>query len=315
MRTIRRNVLGVVYHVIWRFVDRRWFMQDSAERGVYLQFLGSALDKSDWRCLAYALMSSHIHFAMLAGSQALASWSRRVHSPFAAWMNEQHGRLGPVFAQSAKDHAIVPAKEAHLLAYIHNNPVRASVASTARESGWTSHRAYIGYETAPRWLHVDEGLARIGMSADDFGSWVDREPGESGVTAVERIGRTARHRGALRVATPSVAAVPLIGRPFAHVRIAPTRLIELAAELTDVDALLVCSRRRVSEALVARRAIVHVARAMGLSDMDTAESLGLSQQGVSKIGARQLTHAERDLYEVLYERARFELSGVSGVRP
>jgi len=306
MKTLRRNVLGVVYHVIWRFIDRRWYFSGDAERETYLGLLGRALGRSDWRCFAYALMSTHIHLAMLAGREQLAGWSRRVSSPFATWLNEQRSRIGPIFIGPAKDHAILPSKEAALLAYIHNNPVKAHVVDQARASTWTSHGAYIGLAPTPSWLYVDDALARIDMTPSLFASWVDHEPGESGVVAVDRAAAAARKRGGIRVATPSTASVPLVARAFAHVRIDPRRLIAIAAELSQQDPLVVCSRRRLQDALVTRRAIVHAGRRLGLSDSEVADALGLSQQGVSKIGARELSAAERRLCESIYDRVALE---------
>src|SRR5262249_28730155 len=125
MRSARRNLPGVVYHCIWRFVDREWLIQDDEDRLTYMRMLGRSLEKSDWRCFAYPLMSRPFRLARLAGATPMASWSKPVHSPFARWMNERYGMLGSLFANRGKDYAIGPAKEASVVAYIHNNPVRA----------------------------------------------------------------------------------------------------------------------------------------------------------------------------------------------
>ncbi len=50
-----------------------------------------------------------------------------------------------------------------MLAYVHNNPVRAGVVTDPTESRWTSHRAYVGEEAAPGWLDVREGLRLAGF--------------------------------------------------------------------------------------------------------------------------------------------------------
>ena len=91
-----------------RFVDRDWFIQKEQERRDYLELLGRALNASDWRCLSYALMSNHIHLAMVAGADALDVWLRRVHSPFADLMNRAYGRIGPMFVRGPKS-LLVPA--------------------------------------------------------------------------------------------------------------------------------------------------------------------------------------------------------------
>src|ERR1043165_5525188 len=131
MRVARYIHIGAVHHVICRFVDREWFIRDAHERSRYLELLGEALLKSDWRCMAYALMSSHLHFAMVPGDQDLEHWTKAVNSPFARWMNNRYERLGPLFADRPATYAMKPQDEGALIAYIHNNPVRAGVARRA----------------------------------------------------------------------------------------------------------------------------------------------------------------------------------------
>ena len=74
---------GGIYHVISRFVAKEWFMDSDRERKAYRALLEEAFDGTDWRCFAYALMSSHIHLALVAGFAPLASWLRRMHTVFA----------------------------------------------------------------------------------------------------------------------------------------------------------------------------------------------------------------------------------------
>src|SRR5215467_11293888 len=136
MRMARLFVPEVVYHLIWRFVDRRWFFTADEERETYLRMLGHALSQTEWRCLAYALMSNHIHLAAVAGRDPLGPWAKAVNSNFAQWMNQRHGRLGPLIADRPRAHATAPEKEAGVISYIHNNPVRARVVERASDSTW-----------------------------------------------------------------------------------------------------------------------------------------------------------------------------------
>ncbi|MDQ3341572.1 MAG: transposase [Myxococcota bacterium] len=124
-RRPRRFVCDRIYHLISRFVDREWFIRLPDERRFYLQLLGAALCATDWRCLAFAIMSNHIHLAMIAGTQKLDSWIRRVHSPFATAMNRSYDRIGPMFVRGPKDIEVDEHGVGAVIAYIHNNPVRA----------------------------------------------------------------------------------------------------------------------------------------------------------------------------------------------
>lgn len=281
MRVARLHIPGVVHHLIWRFVDRGWYFSSEVERARYLAWLGPALAESDWRCLSYALMSSHIHLAVVAGDMHLAEWSRRVNGPFAQWMNRRYERLGPLFADRPKDFAKSPGAVRELIAYIHNNPVHAGVVPIAEHSRWTSHRAYLGMERAPAWLHVDEGRDVFG--GEDLRAAVAAAPAELATTDLRRIAHVARRHGALRVATPEGALVPLVARPFARVRPDPNRIIAIVCERYGLSAETLCSRRRSPTICEARAVAVHSARTLGLTGSDIAAKLGISPQAASKI--------------------------------
>lgn len=309
MRTIRHNAPGVVYHLISRFVDRDWFFKDDEERAFYLYLLGRALVESDWRCLAFALMSNHIHLAMLAGRASLASWAKRVNGPFASWMNARHHRIGPMFVRGPKDFAIVPENEGQLIAYVHNNPVRAGVVPDARQSTWTSHPAYVGHVLPPRWLHVTEGLARAGF--DDrarFDEWVNATPGDSGKVNVERVRRAVAKRGAIELGTPTggeVAVVPFIARPHAHVRPDPRRIVQITADILGMSEVELCSRRRSAIVVAGRRIATRCAKALGISGSDVAAALAITPQAVSRMRGPD---AELNLAsDQVLERLRWEI--------
>jgi hypothetical protein len=87
-----------------------------------------------------------------------------LHAGFAAWLNTREARLGPVFADRHRTLTFEAETTAALLAYIHNNPVRAGVVADPADSGWTSHRAYLGLVARPPWLDVQRGLATCGFS-------------------------------------------------------------------------------------------------------------------------------------------------------
>ncbi|HEX4449750.1 MAG TPA: hypothetical protein VH143_02715 [Kofleriaceae bacterium] len=291
MRTARLHVPHAVHHLIWRFVDRGWYFTGSDERRRYLSWLGRALDASDWRCIAFALMSNHIHLAVVAGAEPLAVWSRRAHAPFARWMNSKHGRLGGLFADRARDYAIAPEATRELVAYIHNNPVRGSVVGAAADTDWTSHRAYLGISATPAWLDTELGLARCGFgSARELATYVDGLPSQPDMPELARIAHTVKRHGAIHVATPEGRVVPLVARPFARVRPNPTRIVQLACELLAVSPDAVRSRRRNATLIAARRMIVHCGRALGLVGSDIAAALGISKQAVSRIALGTMPH-------------------------
>lgn len=164
-----------IYHQISRFVGGEWFMESEVERRTYLWLLGRAIAKTDWLCFAFALMSSHIHLALIAGSGRLKDWLAPMHTDFALWINERRGgRIGGVFVKGPEEVEFAASGTQRLISYIHNNPVRAGVVSNPRQSDWTSHRAYLGLGRRPSWLAVERGLELSGFATGaDLDAWME----------------------------------------------------------------------------------------------------------------------------------------------
>lgn len=172
-------VPGNVYHLISRFVAKEWFIESAVERRMYLGLLGTAIAHTDWRLFCYAVMSSHIHLGVVAGTSALVSWLRPMHTAFAAWMNVRRERIGAIFVRGPNVIAVEDGGAAKLIQYVHHNPVRAGVVADPGASDWTSHRAYAGTAYRPRWLDVECGLELCGFqSRDEFRACCDLATGD-----------------------------------------------------------------------------------------------------------------------------------------
>jgi hypothetical protein len=86
---------------------------------------------------------------------------------------ESAGRyVGRVFGKRPRTYSVAPQEAARVIAYIHNNPVRAGVVSSADRSAWTSHRAFLYPAERPPWLDVTRALDLCGFS--------DSRPGRQG---------------------------------------------------------------------------------------------------------------------------------------
>src|ERR1044071_6465596 len=226
MRTARDVSPGSIVHVISRFTDHRWFLGHEEERATYRRMFAHAMRQSDWRTFASCLMSTHVHHAMIAGEEDLEDWAKSVHSPFAQWLNMRHDRIGQVFADRPQTIIIDPQNTPLLTAYIHNNPVVAGVVDRARDSTWSTHRAFLGLDRPPRWLDVNFALELAGSPGkpDVFDAYVNERLEDKTIdipdlTALRRI---IRGLGPLNLATPrhhaTFKGIPIVGRPFAFVR-------------------------------------------------------------------------------------------------
>jgi hypothetical protein len=304
-RIARLTLPGRLYHVISRFVDRTWFLTSDVERDHYLNLLGRALGKTDWRCLAYCLMSNHLHHAMVAGELDLDSWARKVNAPFGRWMNVHHDRLGPVFAERPATYLVPLHREAELIAYIHNNPVRAGVVAEARSSSWSSHRAYLGTARTPRWLGVREGLERAGCGAapQRFEDLVNGLVGATWELPDVDEARADLHRvGPFDVGTPTLSSpseIPIVVRRVVARRATVPELLAVAAARlgTSTDEM---GRRHGRGAVgTAKRVVIHAAARLGISISDVSAALNISRQRGGQIAQGSLSAEEQELVRAL----------------
>lgn len=149
---------GEGQHVISRFIDRKQQLSSEVDRAAYLQCVEKAHNWWDWRWLSYALMSSHVHDGLLAGNQPFDGFYRSTHIRYAQYVRQKTGSLGSIFAGRPKNYDVKRSCLAKMVAYHHRNPVKAGVVAQAKDSPWTSHRAYLRMEKAPAFLDVEWAL-------------------------------------------------------------------------------------------------------------------------------------------------------------
>ncbi|HEX5064098.1 MAG TPA: hypothetical protein VFV99_32200 [Kofleriaceae bacterium] len=285
-RAPRLIVPGFVYHLISRFVDREWFITHERERRYYVSLLGRAISKSDWRCIGYAVMSNHVHISAVAGVHSLDSWIRRVHSPFADFMNKQHGRIGPLFVRGPRAFETPASDVARLVAYIHNNPVRANVVANPADTRWTSHRAYLGLDPAPSWLDVRLGLRLCGFDKPDaFAEFVALNPSDRARESLES-GSVELDESALF--REAIAEAPRRANESPSAR----SVVEATALELQIPISSFCSRRRTATERLAREVAVHCASTVGISGVEIAHALRLSQPSASRALQRAVTRPD-----------------------
>ncbi len=307
-RHARRHSPGALVHIIVRFVNRDHRIVGPHDRRIALETLGRALQRSDWTAHGYALMSSHLHLAATAGDAPIAHLLQPWLVPLARWLNDSQGRTGPVVAERAKSVYMPQRLMGRLVRYIHNNPVRAGLAYDARESDWTSHRAWID-DNAPRpaWLAVDAGLRAAGFAASErgraaFDAFVREAAGDPRDAVL-----TGRSLTADRAAVRAATALPLelsssamqSGRAAAWVMsmgmpCAPARwegdladVVQAAATAAGCTSTEVRSRSRRRQVVLARRiAVIAAVWFLRRAVNEVAAAVGISDTSASRLQHR-----------------------------
>lgn len=309
----RLHYPGAVVHLITRFLNREYLLAGATERQAYLERIPAALARTDWTLMAYALMSNHVHLVLLAGDAPPWLFYQRLHTSFAKWLNRRLGRLGPTVKGRPTTHYLPSARLPQLVAYVHNNPVRAGLVGAAEETDWTSHRMWLGVEAAPAWLDVERGLRLAGFAGtaagrQGFHAFVLAQASgvhEAGAAEAEELAARTAARAqtglpvevssavlASDVSAPTQRIVRYHGSPPASARWAGPidELVRCVAARRGIPVELLCSRSRRRDVVEARRLVIVTGVVLlRRRPVEMAAALGISDAAVSQ----HLWHGDR----------------------
>jgi REP element-mobilizing transposase RayT len=167
-RPLRIEFAGALYHLTSRGDRREAIYEDDEDRQRFLDVLAEVVERFNWICHAYCLMTNHYHLVAETVEGNLSQGMRHLNGVYTQASNRRHGRTGHLFQGRFK--GILVDRDAYLLEltrYVVLNPVRARMVEAPEHWPWSSHLAMIGDAPAPRWLAVDALLSQFGASRDE----------------------------------------------------------------------------------------------------------------------------------------------------
>jgi putative transposase len=165
-RRPRIEVAGGVHHVYARGNDGCAVYRDDEDRRRYLDLLGTAVVGSGWRCLAYCLMSNHVHLLLETPEENLGAGMRQLHGEYVSRFNKRHDRRGHLFqGRFGSVHVVDDRQLWAVAAYIAVNPVEAGLCREPADWAWGSHAVVAGRASVPGWLHADRLLELLGSGS------------------------------------------------------------------------------------------------------------------------------------------------------
>jgi REP element-mobilizing transposase RayT len=147
-RPPRRDAPGATHHVTIRGIEGRDIFLDPADRLDFLARLSRGRDESGFTCLAWSLMSNHVHLVLQTGAVPLSALMQRLNGGYALAFNRRHGRSG--YLLQDRFHSSVIEDDAYrsvAVRYVLLNPVRAGIVPSVAALGsypWTSYSELTG---------------------------------------------------------------------------------------------------------------------------------------------------------------------------
>jgi len=147
-RAARLDIAGVLQHVIVRGVERREIFLDDQDRQSFVDRFANLLGQMGMECLAWALMTNHVHMLLRPTENNLGNFMRRLLTGHAVMFNLRYHRSGHLFQNRYK--SIICEEEPYLLElvrYIHLNPLRVGLVGSIGELKvypWSGHAVMMG---------------------------------------------------------------------------------------------------------------------------------------------------------------------------
>ena len=167
-RPLRIEFTGALYHVTSRGDRREPIFEDDEDRLRFLTVLAEVVERFNWLCHGYCLMTNHYHLVVETPDANLSKGMRQLNGLYTQASNRRHQRTGHLFQGRFK--GILVDKDSYLLEltrYVVLNPVRAGMVKDPQAYEWSSYRAMVGQAPVPAWLATDGLLAQFGKRRSD----------------------------------------------------------------------------------------------------------------------------------------------------
>ncbi len=154
-RPLRIEFEGALYHITSRGNARQRIFLDDEDRYGFLDILSKTIERTNWKCHAFCLMSNHYHMVLETPLANLSNGMRELNGNYTQAFNRCHDRVGHLFEGRYK--SILVEREPYLkevIRYVVLNPVRAGLVEKAEDWAWSSYRATAGLARCPDWLET-----------------------------------------------------------------------------------------------------------------------------------------------------------------
>ena len=309
-RTARLDIAGVLQHVIVRGVERRDIFLDDIDRQSFLDRFSNLLIQTETKCLAWSLMTNHVHLLLRPTESKLGHFMRRLLTGHAVTFNLRHQRTGHLFQNRFK--SIICEEDPYLLElvrYIHLNPLRVGIVNSMAELNeypWSGHAVLMGLREMPG-QNVEEVLRYFGKRAktargkyqtfvEDGISLGRREELVGG--GLMRVLKSAGNELITAFDDRILGSGDFVERLRQEKEVAerldnriPLQpLIKSIAEFTGVEIQELCQRGRTTNVAAAKSIICYLAaRRIGYSGETIAKALGITRSGACRGASRGAT--------------------------
>jgi REP element-mobilizing transposase RayT len=148
-RQPRGTIYPGTYHVWRRTAGPIEMFRDDDDRTLFCNGLARAVEKMDWRLIAFVLMPTHFHLIVDVDQDTLQPGMQRIFGCYAQQFNLRWARTGHLKAGPYKIRTIHDDDGlVYCARYVARNPVRAGLCERPQDWVWSSYPGSAGYSRA-----------------------------------------------------------------------------------------------------------------------------------------------------------------------
>lgn len=153
----------MIHHVWARGIEGRAIFREPCDQRDLVERFCEVFPAGGARCLAWALMSNHLHIVLRTGTTPISELMRRIHTGFAVRFNLRYGRQGYLFqsrfgSRIVRDHGGLLS----VIRYVLRNPLEGGLVpdlDALERFPWCGYGALLQVRPALPFESVDEALA------------------------------------------------------------------------------------------------------------------------------------------------------------
>ena len=174
-RAARKKSKTGIYHIMIQGINQELIFEDDQDNRKFLDILADCKQEDRFQLYAYCLMGNHAHLLIKEGYERLGQIFKRVGATYVQWFNRKYNRTGPLFHDRFKSEPVEDYQTLFaVIRFIHQNPVKAQLASSVDTYKRSSFKDYAG-----RSKLTNTSFALKKMTRENFIDFNRREDSDS----------------------------------------------------------------------------------------------------------------------------------------
>lgn len=134
-----------LYHIIFRGISRQNIFEEEKDYEKLKEILKQVKEEMCFELYSYCFMTNHVHlFIKERNPGEISKIMTKILSHYATWFNIKYDRSGALFSNRYKSEPVEDERYyLGLIRYIHQNPIKARIASKINDYPYSSYHSYL----------------------------------------------------------------------------------------------------------------------------------------------------------------------------